>query len=1036
MNNQHHHKNRIQRRHDDLILEPSGDYDLVYGDDPSTMTEDGDQRPYIRLSSFLSNQTRDAGNEVRFKCEAAGSPLPITFQWLKNHVPLEKQKRVKIRNKDYSSKLTITELDVLDSAYYQCIVSNSAGSVNSTAVLRVNKATNNQKNTKNKPNKGKHNNLEISGEEISNDYFDEMDGGRLIDEEDKPLDGNTFTVGGESSSYGQGKVDGFGEVGVMDQWLNEVTLKVGECIPYKGSACRDYLRGKYVMVTSENREDIYDIDRNLRAATTFIQNMRGVKSECKQYSHAVACYHMFKVCHQPQISKGGRRYGGGQNVPNLTQLCHSDCQKLTNQMCPEELTLAAAHELVGDGPKAMLPKCDSLPPDTSNCFALLGKPNAKEEVVVPEPFNLPKNDKKNDEWCYMKDGSKYNGNVETSKTGKVCSHWVDANSQDFNVITYPQLKSSRNYCRNPGGKRNKPWCYVGHGEEEYCSIEQCPSSITFENDNSNSLGSQFTKMWKDVPQQYQLMTVCATGIFSLFLVFLICCLCCCRNKKKNNVNRRGLNGDAKEGKKHLMATAHDETTTTTSYNRMMGNIQGSSGVGMDNGIGSPYEISSLLSRGTNPYHSNGMSHPMMQQQHIPYSQHSHPSSDPPAEPYVIPEIESQYLKPEDMIGEGFFSYIRIGSYKKRNTNNLQQVVIVSLKPHCSKMEKENFEESLTSVASFEHPNILKLLGACYLIRTEISGIFDYEVQVDLNQFLKRRSTPNNLHDHGDSDDFLKIALQIAQGMDYLCCHGFVHQDLATRNCYISDERTIKISTFHMIRNGYEEDYYKAPHKPKLPLRWLSKEAFQLSRFTSASDVWMFGVTLWELFSKGKAPYANFSNEDVVEMINMRSLLECPTNCPPSMYSLIIECWNEHPDRRPSFSELSSRLQSMCINGAMQQPFLHLQNRASSSISGGSGAGPKTNKTTSSSHSSSFRNNATILAGNLNGAAFHHANNSGNPQTNINAVSHKMTNLGGLIHSTPISQKNRRHQTAEDSPLMTKLEGNCDYSDDDGDADSD
>uniref|UniRef100_A0A0M3HH95 Ig-like domain-containing protein n=1 Tax=Ascaris lumbricoides TaxID=6252 RepID=A0A0M3HH95_ASCLU len=101
--------------------------------------EDGtstSKRPYIRLNSFLSNVTKNSGQAVRFKCEAAGSPLPLQFTWLKNHAPLEKNRKTKVKNREYWSRLIITDLDVLDSGYYQCVVSNSVASVNTTAVLR------------------------------------------------------------------------------------------------------------------------------------------------------------------------------------------------------------------------------------------------------------------------------------------------------------------------------------------------------------------------------------------------------------------------------------------------------------------------------------------------------------------------------------------------------------------------------------------------------------------------------------------------------------------------------------------------------------------------------------------------------------------------------------------------------------------------------------------------------------------------------------------------------------------------------------
>ena len=123
---------------DGLFIEPAGDYDVVYGDYNATMgdgTPSG-KRPYIRLTSALRNSSRAVGGEVRMRCEAAGSPMPIQFTWLKNLAPVEKNRRIRIRHRDISSKLVIVELDVLDSGYYQCTASNAAGSVNSTAVLR------------------------------------------------------------------------------------------------------------------------------------------------------------------------------------------------------------------------------------------------------------------------------------------------------------------------------------------------------------------------------------------------------------------------------------------------------------------------------------------------------------------------------------------------------------------------------------------------------------------------------------------------------------------------------------------------------------------------------------------------------------------------------------------------------------------------------------------------------------------------------------------------------------------------------------
>ncbi|VDK49516.1 unnamed protein product [Gongylonema pulchrum] len=114
---------------------------------------------------------------------------------------------------------------------------------------------------------------------------------------------------------------------------------------------------------------------------------------------------------------------------------------------------------------------------------------------------------------------------------------------------------------------------------------------------------------------------------------------------------------------------------------------------------------------------------------------------------------------------------------------------------------------------------------------------------------------------------------------------------------------------------------------------MSKEAIQYGRFSEASDVWSFGVTLWEIYSYGRQPYEGYAHQDVIELISVRSLLECPQNCPTNIYSLMVECWHEHTERRPTFSELYSRLQTWSLTSPSQSVLSHQQNHPSSSHSG-------------------------------------------------------------------------------------------------------
>lgn len=153
-------------------------------------------------------------------------------------------------------------------------------------------------------------------------------------------------------------------------------------------------------------------------------------------------------------------------------------------------------------------------------------------------------------------------------------------------------------------------------------------------------------------------------------------------------------------------------------------------------------------------------------------------------------------------------------------------------------------------------------------------------------------------------------------MEYLASQHYIHRDLSTRNCLVGDRLTIKISDFGQYREKYSSDYYR--HQSKnglsslLPIRWMPPEAILYGRYSEASDVWSYGITLWEIYSYGKQPYYGYSNSEVMEMIRQRCLPPCPENCPPRMYSLMMECWHETPSRRPRFAELYARLQTWSI----------------------------------------------------------------------------------------------------------------------------
>ncbi|NWS81668.1 INSRR protein, partial [Toxostoma redivivum] len=152
-------------------------------------------------------------------------------------------------------------------------------------------------------------------------------------------------------------------------------------------------------------------------------------------------------------------------------------------------------------------------------------------------------------------------------------------------------------------------------------------------------------------------------------------------------------------------------------------------------------------------------------------------------------------------------------------------------------------------------------------------------------------------------DMIQMAGEIADGMAYLSANKFVHRDLAARNCMVSEDFTVKIGDFGMTRDIYETDYYRKGGKGLLPVRWMSPEALKDGIFNTQSDVWSFGVVLWEIATLAEQPYQGMSNEQVLRFVMDNGILERPENCPDKLHELMCLCWQQNPRQRPSFVQL-------------------------------------------------------------------------------------------------------------------------------------
>lgn len=272
------------------------------------------------------------------------------------------------------------------------------------------------------------------------------------------------------------------------------------------------------------------------------------------------------------------------------------------------------------------------------------------------------------------------------------------------------------------------------------------------------------------------------------------------------------------------------------------------------------------------------------------------------------------------LGEGAFGKVYRGELVMPQ-GAVIPIAIKTLKEDATNKTRNDFQREADLMTDLQHPNIVCLLGVCF--RDEpMSMLFEFMSEGDLHEFLISHSPRSDIpppnhsissNGHGkkvlDLNDFLHISTQIAAGMEYLSSHHYVHRDLAARNCLVGDHLTVKISDFGLSRDIYASDYYRVQSKSLLPVRWMPPESILYGKFTSESDIWSFGVVLWEVFSYGHQPYYGYSNQEVIDMIRSRHLLRCPEDCPPHIYSLMVETWNELPNKRPSFAELHTRLRN-------------------------------------------------------------------------------------------------------------------------------
>ncbi|XP_053159370.1 angiopoietin-1 receptor [Hemicordylus capensis] len=284
------------------------------------------------------------------------------------------------------------------------------------------------------------------------------------------------------------------------------------------------------------------------------------------------------------------------------------------------------------------------------------------------------------------------------------------------------------------------------------------------------------------------------------------------------------------------------------------------------------------------------------------------------EPIIYPVLEWNDIKFQDVIGEGNFGQVLKARIKKDGLR--MDAAIKRMKEYASKDDHRDFAGELEVLCKLgHHPNIINLLGACEH-RGYLYLAIEYAPHGNMLDFLRKSrvletdpafAIANSTASTLSSQQLLHFAADVARGMDYLSQKQFIHRDLAARNILVGENYVAKIADFGLSRG---QEVYVKKTMGRLPVRWMAIESLNYSVYTTNSDVWSYGMLLWEIVSLGGTPYCGMTCAELYEKLPQGYRLEKPLNCDDEVYDLMRQCWKEKPYERPSFAQILVSLNRM------------------------------------------------------------------------------------------------------------------------------
>uniref|UniRef100_A0A8C7DNL0 Tyrosine-protein kinase n=1 Tax=Oncorhynchus kisutch TaxID=8019 RepID=A0A8C7DNL0_ONCKI len=251
----------------------------------------------------------------------------------------------------------------------------------------------------------------------------------------------------------------------------------------------------------------------------------------------------------------------------------------------------------------------------------------------------------------------------------------------------------------------------------------------------------------------------------------------------------------------------------------------------------------------------------------------------------------------ELLGKGNFGEVFIGTLRDKTP-----VAVKTCKEDLPQELKIKFLSEARILKQYDHANIVKLIGVCtqrqpiYIVMELVSG-------GDFLSFLRKKKEDLK------TKQLVKFSLDAAAGMAYLELKNCIHRDLAARNCLVGESNLLKISDFGMSRQE-DDGIYSSSGLKQIPIKWTAPEALNYGRYSSESDVWSFGILLWETFSLGVCPYPGMTNQQAREQVEKDYRMSCPTKCPEEIYKVMQKCWEYKPENRPKFADLQKELASI------------------------------------------------------------------------------------------------------------------------------